>query len=104
MKADKSYVSEFETRVKSNMEAARSALRTAIEAGDVDAQVKAQEQMATLNADAVRLASLKSQQETEPKVEKQVNVTPHKLNNLLELTLKQKLGQLEIAGLVMTLL
>ena len=76
MKADKSYVSEFETRVKSNMEAARSALRTAIEAGDVDAQVKAQEQMATLNADAVRLASLKSQQETEPKVEKQVNVSP----------------------------
>ena len=76
VKADKSYVSEFETRVKSNMEAARSALRTAIEAGDVDAQVKAQEQMATINADAVRLASLKSQQETEPKVEKQVNVSP----------------------------
>ena len=75
VKADKSYVSEFETRVKSNMEAARSALRTAIEAGDVDAQVKAQEQMATLNADAVRLASLKSQQE-EPKEEKQVNVSP----------------------------
>ena len=76
VKADKSYVSEFETRVKSNMEAARSALRTAIEAGDGDAQVKAQEQMATLNADAVRLASLKSQQETEPKIEKQVNVSP----------------------------
>ena len=76
VKADKSYVSEFETRVKSNMEAARSALRTAIEAGDVDAQVKAQEQMATLNADAVRLASLKSQQETESKEEKQVNVSP----------------------------
>ena len=76
VKADKSYVSEFETRVKSNMEAARSALRTAIEAGDIDAQDKAQEQMATLNADAVRLASLKSQQETEPKVEKQVNVSP----------------------------
>ena len=76
VKADKSYVSEFETRVKSNMDAARSALRTAIEAGDVDAQVKAQEQMATLNADAVRLASLKSQQETEPKEEKQVNVSP----------------------------
>ena len=75
VKADKSYVSEFETRVKSNMEAARSALRTAIEAGDVDAQVQAQEQMATLNADAVRLASLKSQQE-EPKEEKKVNVSP----------------------------
>ena len=74
-KADKSYVSEFESRVKTNMDAARMALRTAIEAGDVDAQVKAQEQMANLTADAARLASLKSVQE-EPKVEKQVNVTP----------------------------
>ena len=76
VKADKSYVSEFESRVKTNMDAARSALRTAIEAGDVDAQVKAQEQMATLNADAVRLASLKSQQEEQPKRDKQVNVSP----------------------------
>ena len=76
MKADKSYVSEFESRVKTNMDAARSALRTAIEAGDVDAQVQAQEQMATLNADAVRLASLKSQQEEQPKRDKQVNVSP----------------------------
>ena len=42
-KADKSYVSEFESRVKTNMDAARMALRTGIEAGDVDAQVKAQE-------------------------------------------------------------
>jgi hypothetical protein len=57
------------------MDAARMALRTAIEAGDVDAQVKAQEQMANLTADAARLASLKSQQE-EPKIEKQVNVSP----------------------------
>jgi len=32
--------------------------------------------MATLNADAVRLASLKSQQVEEPKEEKQVNVSP----------------------------
>jgi len=75
VKADKSYVSEFENRVKTNMDAARMALRTAIEAGDVDAQVKAQEQMANLTADAARLASLKSQQE-EPKAEKQVNVSP----------------------------
>ncbi len=75
-KLDKSYVSEFESRVKTNMEAARVALRSAIEAGDVDAQVKAQEQMASLNADAVRLASLKTLKEQEPKQEKQVNVNP----------------------------
>jgi len=75
-KLDKSYVSEFESRVKTNMEAARVALRSAIEAGDVDAQVKAQEQMASLNADAVRLASLKTLKEEQPKQEKQVNVSP----------------------------
>ena len=75
-KLDKSYVSEFESRVKTNMEAARVALKSAIEAGDVDAQVKAQEQMASLNADAVRLASLKTLKEEQPKQEKQVNVSP----------------------------
>ena len=75
-KLDKSYVSEFESRVKTNMEAARVALKSAIEAGDVDAQVKAQEQMANLNADAVRLASLKTLKEEQPKQEKQVNVRP----------------------------
>ena len=75
-KLDKSYVSEFESRVKTNMEAARVALKSAIEAGDVDAQVKAQEQMASLNADAVRLASLKTLKEEQPKQEKQVNVNP----------------------------
>jgi hypothetical protein len=58
------------------MEAARVALKSAIEAGDVDAQVKAQEQMANLNADAVRLASLKTLKEEQPKQEKQVNVSP----------------------------
>ena len=75
-KLDKSYVSEFESRVKTNMEAARVALKSAIEAGDVDAQVKAQEQMANLNADAVRLASLKTLKEEQQKQEKQVNVSP----------------------------
>ena len=49
---DKSYVKEFESRVTTNMDAARQALRVAIEAGDVDGQVKAQEQMARLAQDA----------------------------------------------------
>ena len=76
-KLDKSYVDEFESRVTTNMEAARSALKTAIEAQDVDAQVKAQEQIATLTADAARLASLKTLKEEQPK-EKEVNVTPQR--------------------------
>jgi len=76
-KLDKSYVDEFESRVTTNMEAARSALKTAIEAQDVDAQVKAQEQIATLTADAARLASLKTLKDEQPK-SKEVNVTPQR--------------------------
>ena len=57
---DKSYVKEFESRVTTNMDAARQALRVAIEAGDVDGQVKAQEQMAKLANDASRLGALKT--------------------------------------------
>ena len=41
---DKSYTSEFETRVKTNMTAARQALKTAIESQDVEGQIAAQEQ------------------------------------------------------------
>ena len=72
-KLDKSYVSEFENRVTTNMTAARQALKTAIEAGDVDGQVATQENIARLNADAVKLASLKSVEEEKPK---KVNITP----------------------------
>ena len=56
---DKSYVKEFESRVTTNMDAARQALRVAIEAGDVDGQVNNQEQMARLAQDASRLSALK---------------------------------------------
>ena len=75
-KLDKSYVSEFESRVTTNMTAARQALKTAIEAGDVDGQVAAQENIARLNADAVRLASFKEMEEQAPK---KVNVTPQQI-------------------------
>jgi len=64
---DKSYVKEFESRVTTNMDAARQALKVAIEAGDVDGQVKAQEQMARLAQDASRLGALKDIAETTPK-------------------------------------
>jgi hypothetical protein len=75
-KLDKSYVSEFENRVKTNMDAARQALKVAIEAGDVDGQVSAQEQMARLNSDAARLGQLKAAEEVQS--EKQVNITPQR--------------------------
>jgi chromosome segregation ATPase len=73
-KLDKSYVSEFENRVKTNMDAARQALKVAIEAGDVEGQVSAQEQMARLSSDAVRLGQLKAAEEMQP--QKKVNITP----------------------------
>ena len=72
-KLDKSYVSEFESRVKSSMSAAKQALKTAIEANDVDGQVAAQTQMATLSSDAIRLGQIKSQ---EQEVEKKVSINP----------------------------
>ncbi len=75
-KLDKSYVSEFENRVKTNMDAARQALKVAIEAGDVEGQVSAQEQMARLSSDAVRLGQLKAAEEMQP--EKKVNINPQR--------------------------
>ena len=78
-KLDKSYVSEFENRVKTNMDAARQALKVAIEAGDVDGQVSAQEQIARLSSDAVRLGQLKAAEEI--KTEKKVNINPQRRSN-----------------------
>jgi len=72
---DKSYVSEFESRVKTNMKAAKQALKTAIESQDVDGQVTAQEQIATLTMDAARLNALKIAETSKPK-EKDVRITP----------------------------
>ena len=70
---DKSYTSEFETRVKTNMAAARQALKTAIESQDVDGQIAAQEQISNLTMDAARLNAMKVAGESKPK---EVNVTP----------------------------
>ena len=72
-KLDKSYTSEFETRVKTNMAAARQALKTAIESQDVEGQIAAQEQIANLTMDAARLNAMKVAAESKPK---EVNVTP----------------------------
>jgi len=63
---DKSYVKEFESRVTTNMDAARQALKVSIEAGDVDGQVSAQERIATLAQDASRLGALKTLNEESP--------------------------------------
>ena len=72
-KLDKSYTSEFETRVKTNMTAARQALKTAIESQDVEGQIAAQEQIANLTMDGARLRAMKVAAESKPK---EVNVNP----------------------------
>ena len=76
-KVDSSYVSEFENRVKTSMAAAKLALKNAIESQDVEAQISAQQQIATLTMDEARLNSIKVANENKPKAEeKQVNINP----------------------------
>ncbi len=76
-KIDSSYVSEFETRVKTSMAAAKLALKNAIESQDVEAQIAAQQQLAALTMDEARLNSIKVANENKPRAEeKQVNINP----------------------------
>jgi len=78
-KIDNSYVSEFESRVKTSMAAAQLALKNAIESQDVEAQVAAQKQLAALTMDEARLNSIKVANENKPKArERDVNITPQR--------------------------
>ena len=77
-KLDKSYTSEFENRVKTNMAAAKLALKNAIESQNVEAQVAAQEQIANLTMDGARLNAMKVAEETKPEPSKDVNITPQR--------------------------
>ena len=66
----KGYVSEFEGRVTSSVEAAKSKLKKAIEDNDTEGQVAAQEQLAQAKADAVRLGNLKANQKRDEEAQK----------------------------------
>jgi hypothetical protein len=99
-KLDKNYVSEFESRVKTNLAAAKLALKNAIESQNVEAQVAAQEQIANLTVDAARLNSMKIA-EKEPK---KLISTHKELRDQLQQILKRKSGRLITLGLVMILL
>ena len=75
-KLDKSYVSEFENRVTTSMAAAKLALKNAIESQDVEAQIAAQQQLASITMDEARLNALKiAEQDVAPR-EKEVNINP----------------------------
>jgi len=75
-KLDKSYVSEFESRVNTSLAAAKLALKNAIESQDVEAQISAQEQLATLTVENARLGALKMQAKEATPREKEVNINP----------------------------
>ena len=70
-KLEPSYVNAVENRVKSGLEAAKSTLVRAREAGDIDAEVNAQKEIARLGMEEVRVNTLKNklsdQKETEVK-------------------------------------
>ena len=68
----KGYVSEFEGRVTSAVDAAKAKLKKAIEDNDTAAQVEAQEQLAAAKADTVRLSSLKASQKRDEEYAKQM--------------------------------
>ena len=78
-RTDQRYVSEFESRVKSSLDNAKVALKSAINAGDIDAQVSAQQQIAELTLEAARLGALKSTQQDAVR-EKEVTITPQQTN------------------------
>jgi soluble cytochrome b562 len=79
-KLDKSYVSEFESRVKTNMAAAKLALKNAIESQNVDAQIAAQEQIANLTMDGAKLNAMKVAEQSKLEVSNNVNITPQRQN------------------------
>ena len=61
-KLEPNYVKALESRVTSGMEAAKAKLATAREAGDINAEVEAQKDIAKLGFEETRLAALKDRQ------------------------------------------
>ena len=59
-KLEPSYVNAVENRVKSGLEAAKSTLVKAREAGDIDAEVNAQKEIARLGMEEVRVNTLRN--------------------------------------------
>jgi hypothetical protein len=74
-KLDKSYVSEFESRVTTSLAAAKLALKNAIESQNVEAQIAAQEQLSNISVENARLNAMKVAEVDEPQ-QKEVRVNP----------------------------
>ena len=61
---DADYSKEFEKRVTTNIDAVKTKLAQAINAGDIEKQVEAQTELSQLTMDATRLARMKEVEET----------------------------------------
>ena len=79
---DKGYQEEFGNRVESQLDVAKKVLKDAHESGDVDRIVEANEALANLSVDKVRLASAKKQVEEEVALvpEEQPPLVPNQQN------------------------
>ena len=64
---DNSFVTEFESRLGFQEQALRTKLKDAIDRGDIDGQVEAQQELAKLAQDNERLAYVKQQREVQAK-------------------------------------
>ena len=61
VRLDDGYVNEFSTRVKSELESAKASLKQAVSAGDVDAQVAANQALARLAIEQERINATEEQ-------------------------------------------
>ena len=73
-KLDTGYVSEMENRITSSLEAAKSKLTTAREAGNISDEVDAQKEIAKLGYEEARLAEMKINQEAKSKEKSELNL------------------------------
>ncbi len=99
---DQNYNKEFEDRVKSSMQNAQAKLREAINAGDVEAQVAAQTEIAGLATESARLGKIQEVRqnaaEAEPNAEPVGETPPARSEHnqrQRHQTLEQMLGQLK---------
>jgi hypothetical protein len=72
-KLDTGYVSEMENRITSSLEAAKSKLTSAREAGNITDEVDAQKEIAKLGYEEARLAEMKLNQEAKSKEKSESN-------------------------------
>ena len=74
-KLDDGYVNEFSTRVKSELESAKASLKQAVSAGDVDAQVAANQALARLAIEQERINATEEQRKLSEKAQENAGQT-----------------------------